>query len=483
MIHGPSHQRSPRRPLIVSCLLYALLMLYASTLIGPAGLNFVYRDPIVALRAFIATPYVIHGSDQRADWIGNLLMLVPFGFMAVAAGWPDRAPWRPVAVAGAMLFCLVIILLIKYLQLFFPPRTVTLNYIIAQSAGAFIGCCCGVIWKWRIAPAIEQPDPKILLIVALRLYAPALFLFILMPLDFALDVADLQTQLHRLPQTLWAWPGTDRPPLVQAILIGVSSAAFVPVGMLLTFVRRGGYRVSRGLPAIAGLGLLLTTGLYALAALVISATPALGAVLYRTFGIVAGAAALRWLVRQDAEALRSSLRHLVPWLLMPYLVAVLLLNRLLSTHWLSLTQAAAQAYPLGFLPLFDYYIVTKAEAAKNIVGHFVLYMPVGAMLWLRCSRPVVLRAFLCAATLSFAVEAARYLRPRLEGDINAVVVAGLAAALTVRLMPPLWTMLVSLRIYPGQPDHPARPAARQTSGPILTLGSQASGESAHQINS
>jgi hypothetical protein len=36
------------------------------------------------------------------------------------------------------------------------------------------------------------------------------------------------------------------------------------------------------------------------------------------------------------------------------------------------------------------------------------------------------------------VELARYLRPGLEGDVNAVAVAGLAAYLTARMMASLW---------------------------------------------
>ena len=95
-------------------------------------MNFVYSDPVAAFHRFLATRFVEHGSDQRADWIGNLLMLVPFGFLAAGAIWPRRPAFRLPAVIAAMLICSSVILAIKYLQLFFPPRTVTLNYIVAQ---------------------------------------------------------------------------------------------------------------------------------------------------------------------------------------------------------------------------------------------------------------------------------------------------------------------------------------------------------------
>jgi glycopeptide antibiotics resistance protein len=433
-----------RRRLTWLCLIYAVLMLYSSTLIGPGGMNFVSLNPAEAFQKLLAIGYITHGSDQRADWIGNLLMLVPFGLLVAGSLWPQRPALRLPAALGALLICVGTILTIKYLQLFFPPRTVTLNYVLAQTLGAVIGCAGYAIWHERVGHWVSRSDHVRVLVLGLRLYAGALFLFVLMPLNFALDAPDLRIQFNRLPATLLALPGEDRPLAIRAVLIVVAAAAFIPVGMLLTLVRQGVYRVRRGLLPVGCLGLLLTTGLYGLTTLVISAYPVAPAILYRTAGIVAGAAAIRWLARQDAEALRVRLTWLVPWAVVPYLAGVLLVNRLLSVHWLTWSEAVAQAYPLGFLPLFDYYIVTKAEAAKNIVGHVALYMPVGVLVWLRCGAGSRWRAFVVAAVMSFVVEAGRYLRPGLEGDINAVLVAGLAAAAAFGLMPSVWSMVEAL---------------------------------------
>ncbi|HET6306878.1 MAG TPA: VanZ family protein [Rhodopila sp.] len=427
------------------CLGYATLMLYASTVVGPVGFHLVFRDPAEAFRTFLATRFVATGSDQQADWMGNLLMLAPFGFLVAGALWPRRASLRPLAVGGAMLLCGVAILAIKYLQLFFPPRTVTLNYILAQTLGAAIGSCGFVVWRLLIARSLGRRNAAVTLVLLLRLYAASLLLFLLIPLDFALNPADLLAQLQRLPDALSMWPGGLRPLPVRALVVVASMAAFMPVGALLVLVRTGVYRVRRGLLAVAAQGLAITAGIFGLSALVMGANPVMGSILYRTAGILAGAALLRWLVRQDLARLRRRLRGLVPWLVPLYLLALLLANRLVSLHWLAPSAAVAQAYKLGFLPLFDYYIVTKAQAAKNIAGHAVMYMPVGVGLWLRDpGRRSLWRGFSLAALLSFAVELARYSRPGLEGDVNAVVLAGLAATATTGLMPAVWSMLVTL---------------------------------------
>jgi VanZ family protein len=434
-------------------------MLYSSTLVGPSGPNLVYRDPAVVFRAFLATRYVAHGSDQRADWVGNLLMLVPFGFIVTATLWPARPSRKLAALLGAALICVGTILAIKYLQLFFPPRTVTLNYILAQTLGAVIGSAGCVVWHQRIGHSANRRDLVAAFAVALRLYTGALCLFILMPLDFALNTTDLGLLMERLPETFLILPGHDRPPVVRFVVIVMAAVAFTPVGMMLTFGRRGINQVRRSLLSVAGIGLVLTAALYVLTTLVISAFPAVPAILYRTAGIVAGAAAIHWIAPRDAEALHCWLGRLVPWAVIPYLLSVLLVNRLLSVDWLSWPEAVAQAYPLGFLPLFDYYIVTKAEAAKNIVAHAVLYMPVGVLLWLRYGDRVGGLAFVLAALLSFVVELGRYFRPGLEGDVNAIVVAGLASFLAVRLMPAAWSMVQALGRQPVLPSVRRRDAA------------------------
>ena len=442
-----------RRRLAVFAVIYAAVMLYSSTFVGPSGINFVYQPPSEALRAFLATPFVEHGSDQRADWIGNLLMLVPFGFIVTGALWPRRLlPMRLPAAIMAMVLCIGVILAVKYLQLFFPPRTVTLNYILAQTIGALIGCGSWTVWYRAAKQLTARRDLVEAFVLILWLYTVALILFALMPLDFALDSDDLAAQLLRLPSTVWAIPGDGRPLQVRALLVFMAGAAFCPVGMLLTFSRQGVYRVHRKLPAVTVAGLFLTAGLYGLSLLVISAFPAAPSILYRSFGIVVGAAALQWLVQRDPAVLRQSLRRLAPYLVVPYLLGVMLVNQLMSLHWRSWHEFVHDLYPLGLLPLFDYYIVTKGEAAKNIVGHLVLYLPIGSLLWLRYGEGMGRRAAIVAALLSFCVESARYFRPGLEGDLNAVVLAAIAAMLGANLMPPIWAMFAALarRSGPGQ---------------------------------
>ena len=131
---------------------------------------------------------------------------------------------------------------------------------------------------------------------------------------------------------------------------------------------------------------------------------------------------------------------------------LLAVNGLFPLDWRTPIEALQSIYPLGLLPLFDYYIVSKAAAARNIVAHAVMYAPSGRFAWLNGARPTLASA--SALLLALIVEASRYLRPCLEGDVNAVAVAGVAAFLTAVAIPGVWWMVK------GVPRSQPSPASR-----------------------
>ncbi len=456
--------------------LYLLVMAYASTVIGPAGLHFVPMALADALRAFMRIRFVANGSDQRADWIGNLMMLAPYGFL-LSAGLYPRVPAgmirRGFAFAGALALGIVTVVTIKYAQLFFPPRTVTLNYVAAQSIGVVIGCAVFSVWR-RAAPMTGRWRNGNGLALVLRLYVLALLVFLLMPLDFALNAADLGAQLARLPDALTLIPGSNRPPSVQALVLVGGTLAFLPVGAWLTLRKNGAWHVGRSLPSVLLRGFALTAGVFVLSTLIMGAYPSVLAILYRTGGIAMGAVLMHRIASEDPQRLRYRLGRLVPLLVLPYLIALAQANQLLSLQWQSPADAAEHLYPLGLVPLFDYYIVPKANAAKNIVAHLIMYMPVGIALWLR--RPWARNGAAAAAlagVLALCVETARYLRPGLEGDINAIAIGASGAWLAATVMPSVWAMLETLvRHSASAPVQGAGAQRGSTIGEPVHLGAE-----------
>src|SRR5665213_2786124 len=326
---SPRGVPSPKRVRLGAwAMLWSLIILYGSVAVGPLGFHYVPLDPDAAWARFMATPYVVHGSDQQADWMANLLFLIPLGFTLAGAILPRRGlALRIITAIFAFCVCIAFILLVKYLQLFFPPRTVTLNYIFAQSAGSVFGIilfCISRGWAQRAAEYVTHQDRRVV-DVLFAIYAVALFSFILFPADLPFTAADLGARLAERPRLIMSWPGGGRSPIIRLILVALDTAATVPLGILAAETMP---RLS--LQRIVGLGLLAMVGISIATIFDMSATPFLVAILYRTGGIAIGAWLTRRVTRRQIMNLRLFLARIVPALIPVYLLAVLFVNSILT---------------------------------------------------------------------------------------------------------------------------------------------------------
>lgn len=479
MAGHPSLMQISRQNFAVSALMYAVLILYVSTVLGPLGFNFTPITAHEALGRFLrqATVWVDHGSDQRADWLGNLFMLAPFGFLVAGGltrhGSPRISIGRMVASVG---ICVIFVVGVKFIQIYFPPRTVTLNYVVAQTVGALVGVLLCPAWQSAVAGlARHRIAPRATLILLLRVYTAALILFILLPLDVALNLDDLADQMRRLPDAFVAVPGEGRPIIVRVVVMVAGTLAAVPVGVLLAL------RLGSAPGAILGRGLGLMLAVFGASTLVMGATPSFVSVLYRTLGVGLGAALFGWFSRQDLAVMRGQIARCAPWFVLPYLGLLLAVNGLLSPHWRAPEEAWAAIGPRSLLPFYNYYIVGKAEAARNVLAHAIMYAPIGLLTW-ACRRPASLAVSL-AAILALLVEGARYLRPGLQGELNTVLVGAGAAWLVARGMPIAWNLLrdmgspaTSPVIVPPQPRPVAViSAAARPAGPVPGWRERAAG--------
>lgn len=440
-------------------LLYAGVVVYASTFVTITGVVFVPRDPEAMFWKLVNVKLVTHGSDQRADWMGNLGMLIPLGFLLTAALLPAPRPagrsWgrpgplyggvarRIVAACAALVLCFIYIIVVKYAQLF-SVRTVNLNYIIAQTSGASIGilaCVCGIdamTERVRRITAGTQAG----LVSLLQVYTLAVLVFVLAPFDVVLSADDVAERLASLPQSLFAIPGADRPLHLRALIVLGGAAMLAPVGLLLQATLP-----DRPLRRVAMLGLLLAAGMTLGSMTILGAAPSLFSVPLRWLGMLGGAVAYRWLRRHGIAPLRPILPWLAAAAVLPYLLALLVANSLLPLRWRSMVEIWAVLDPRFFLPFWTHYMVPKAQAIKSVAVHALMYMPLGVMIWAWFgggrwqTRLALGLGFVLAATM----EIGRLLTPGLMLDLNNAAVGALAAAATAGLMRMLWIMVEGIR--------------------------------------
>jgi VanZ family protein len=432
-----------------SALLYAALMLYASTIVGPAGFYYVPGDPAENLHRLIgivSSGFVANGSDQRADWMGNVVMTIPLGGMLMLALRGRVAGGLFAFVVGA-----IWVLLVKYVQLHFT-RTVTLNYIAAQSLGLLAGICATGIsrgWLIRLFDAIRKPDRDALLALALAASAMALML-VWSPYDIALSGSDLAERVGALSQSLLAFPNAGRAVWLRLALLALGGAAFAPVGMAATLqLSRDGARAGWADILAISLAVVMLSWLGSL--LILSATPSIFTPPARVAGALAGA----WAVREITPAHLAWLRRALGWKIWQpvYLLLFLAANDLLTRQFRSPEAAWEAAYPSLFLPLWTFYIVSKAQAMKSLAVHALMYAPVGVLLSAglgerQATRGRIAAAALIAILLAAIGEVGRAMRPGLTPDPNNLAIAAIAAPLALLLMPRLWAMLDSVAREP-----------------------------------
>jgi len=441
---GPARRAEdgPSRGLFaVVALLLTALLAYSSAMLAVRGSHFVWIPPEEALRRLLDVRWIEYGSDQRADWMANLIALVPIGYCWFAALVPRRGVAGVIAgVAATVVIGIAIILGVKFAQLYRPPRTVTLNYIVAQCGGFTVGMIANVLFAAPLARAFAtfRKDSLPAVTTALTIYAVLLLIFYLSPFDFAVTAQDWSERPAVIRETVFSLPGEGRPAALRLMLLAAGALIPAPIGMLAQL-----RRPRLGVLGLAGIGVLLMGLVLLLWVAMVSGRPSLPTLAYRAAGVVCGGLLVRWLRRADLARIRRAL----VWLLVPgvpgYLMTLVYINNLVSTHWYSLEEAIRATDWVILQPFYLFYIVAKSQALLSVVVHIGMYAPIGVMFWLAGweRRGHAWLAALLAVVASTAIEVARWMRPGLGPDINELLLSGIGAWAAVRVLPLFWHAL------------------------------------------
>ncbi|MEO6423761.1 MAG: VanZ family protein [Candidatus Nitrotoga sp.] len=181
-----------RFSVLVLAIAYTLFVIYGSLV----PLNFRPYSLQEAFEAFSKIRYLDLKIGNRADLVANIMLFIPLAFFWSGVLWSARGLVVRVLIAlWVFIACFGLSVAIEFVQLFFPPRTVSLNDIFAESIGAVVGVIAWYIFGrrlsewlagWRSARGSPALSSRLL-----YLYIFVLFTYNLLPLDLTISPVEV----------------------------------------------------------------------------------------------------------------------------------------------------------------------------------------------------------------------------------------------------------------------------------------------------
>jgi len=364
----------PRRVQWLAALVYTAFVIYGSLV--PLEFRAIPWDEAVA--QFGAIPWLELGVGSRADWVANLILYIPVGYllMGVLAGRSKA----PLVWGGSIFFSGLVIagiaLSVEFAQQFFPPRTVSLNDLYAEFFGGGLGMLLWALAGRTLSDVwhrFAQGGPRAVR-AGLVGYVLAYLFLSLFPYDFLLSADEWRAHLSS-GKSGWLFAGNCGfgcwARLVPEML------AAIPFGLLL--VNRSG-RFS--LAAAAGVGVLLGLMIEALQLGIASGISQGASIFSRAAGVVLGAWLPTLFRHWNPQHMRPWVRAGLVSVVVPYAIGLAWLNNWFDASWVSVDTAINRLTEVRFLPFYYHYYTTEAVALVSLLFQFGLYSSIGVGVWL-----------------------------------------------------------------------------------------------------
>lgn len=433
---------------------YLLFVVYGSLV----PLDFTPIPLAQALDSFRQIPFLQLGLESRADWVANGVLYAPLGFLA--SRWINVTPGAVAATLALLLataLCLAVAIGVEFTQLFFPPRTVSQNDLIAEGLGSLVGALAAPFlggWLQRLR-SVWAVDGARLGHFALQGYIVAYLLFCFFPFDLLLSASEVR---EKWQSDLWsltiALPG-DRSAFRAILQWCVEVVLTLPLGLLLSGrIQRDAAGLGRAALIGAVAGLVIEVAQFAVA----SAVSQGASVLSRGLGAAGGVWMAHELAARGVEPWRRALARTSLMWMPPYLVLLAAANGAFAHRWTGLSGVAQSWSETRLMPFYYHYFTTEAQALFSLGGVLVMYAPLTLLAWARAWSPG--RAAAAAATLSLLIESGKLFQSGAHPDPTNVLLATASAWLVMRLVPLLQGRTRAAPAVSTTQGRPAAPAQR-----------------------
>jgi VanZ family protein len=334
-----------------------------------------------ALERFLNIRYLELGVASRADWIANGVLYLPLAFLGCLAllgmrrvGW---TAWPAVLLVA--MFCSAVAVAVEFAQLWFAPRTVSINDLIAEGIGIGIGILLWIFARQHLASfrdAFRAGGRKSILAVFV-LYGLVYLAFSLFPFDFLVSRAELAWKLQSDHLGWLVAPSCGNAVRCTARM-GMDVLATLPFGLLaVLLIGRTDYRLLFLAGALAGL--ILESAQLLLASGVSQGL----SVPLRGVGLVLGGALGHLILQVGTRPVARLATRAALALALPYLIGLTLVTGWFSAPAVGLDAALARFGEIRWLPFNYHYFTSEAVAMASTLAHLVLYAPLGVHAWSR----------------------------------------------------------------------------------------------------
>ena len=342
--------------------------------------------------------------EQRADWLANILLFIPLGFVAMGSRCVDR----PGRVLGPILTilpsCTLLSAAVEFTQIWFPPRDTSLNDVVAETLGGVIGIGIWLAAGQRITDYVRQFWSKnATRSWSLQLIPGYLVLLVFihgMPFDLTLSPSHLKKKYRDgmvlpIPFTVL---GDEPLDLVKKAII--NATWFLPAGLLIAglpgWIARGRGAVWR----VLGMGIVLAGTIETMQLFVLSRYCDTTDIITGSLAVLVGWSVMRaWHGSTTASHAELPFRLRVA-LFIAWVAALLFVNwepfdfsfesGFLEQRWSD----------LSLVPFADYYAGNYLTSFNEIIQKTLLFVPFGLLLsWNRSASIVVAAAMLFAVLL------------------------------------------------------------------------------------
>ncbi len=395
-----------------------------------------------ALEKFKNITYLDLGIESRADWIANILLYIPLSFllMGIFRNYLIISFFYSISISVFVAgFCIATAVSIEFIQQFFPPRTVSLNDLLAESLGTLIGIISWfligekLLYFFRLIGQGNWFSIKSAVILFLAVYV---FLS-LFPFDFVTSMTELDNKLAMGHDSFFFDIDAYKDSLLRCVVkLVMEMLVLVPLGGLfaaLPFVPN-----RYGLAVVVGffLGILIEfTQVF-----ICSGSGQGLSILTRMMGMAIGVKAYSSFSSLNLHAVRPKLRKVLFFALLPYILLVVSINGWLGGDWIALDSAIQKFKETQFLPFYYFYYTTETEALVSLLSNIGTYMPVGIWFWIKdFINPVykknsVIWVGIVAAILAIIVESGKLFLEAKHVDPTDVLIAFVASSASYSLL-------------------------------------------------